>query len=142
MRRDMDMGGSIPRVLTATAALLLRVAARCDELPLANLATARWSAWFIWNYKHTFFGCRKAVKMFSKFSTFTKLSSMPAGCDAVNDDGVCIKKQTPWVNLCSSSQILCLIVLIIFAGEKGKLLNVSLHALLLFIHFLCLSLCF
>jgi hypothetical protein len=100
------MGGSASRIPSLDRnSSRCAWAARCDELPLANLAAASWSAWFFSNYKPHCFACRKAVKMFSKFSSFTRLSSMPAGCDAVNDDGVCIKKQTPWVNLCSLSQI-------------------------------------
>ena len=39
--------------------------------------------------------------MFSKVFRFTKLSPMPQGCDAVNEDGACIKKQTPWVSFYS-----------------------------------------
>ena len=43
--------------------------------------------------------------MFSKFSRFTKLQKMPEGCDAVNDDGACIKQQTPWVSPCSCNHL-------------------------------------
>jgi hypothetical protein len=52
--------------------------------------------------------------MFSKFSRFTNLSQLPQGCDAVNDDGVCIKKQTPWVNPLSLRNCACTLKLTLF----------------------------
>ena len=58
--------------------------------------------------------------MFSKFSRFTKLQNMPEGCDAVNDDGACIKQQTPWVSPCSCKHLHVRDFSHLFAGEEGK----------------------
>jgi hypothetical protein len=48
---------------------------------------------------------------------------MPQGCDAVNDDGVCIKKQTPWVNFYSLlySNVIVGFLIVILQERKASL---------------------